>query len=153
MSVQISIETYLDDAPARAQQNELEIKNEKIAVAIEENKKAAKESFNQVMGYMRGTYMMLQGVSQVMGVSIPQVFSGMVSVAISTIGTYKAIAAAIAATGPAGWIQATLMFSSLITAIISLNAAMTGQEDLSRMVGGLNTTLHGISALIGSVNF
>ena len=115
-------------------------------------KEKTTESFNEVLGMMRASYMMISGLSQALGGGLSQVFSSMFSVAISAIATYKAIAAAMAASG-VGAIQAVVMFSSLITAITTLATAMEGETEFSKRLTGLNTTLHGISSIIGSLNF
>lgn len=115
-------------------------------------KKKVEESFNEVMGYMRASYQMISGISQVMGGGLSSLFTSMYSVAISAIGTYKAIAVAMAASG-VGTAQAILMFSSLATALVSLYSAATGQKELLKRVSGLNTALHSISSLIGYMAF
>ncbi len=141
-----------DATPAKETITEVNEQVEKTLEKVKNLKKEQKKSFNEVMGMMRASYMMVSGLSQVLGGSLPQVFSSMFSVAISTIATYKAIAAAMAASG-VGTIQAIVMFASLITALFNLSAAMTGQTELSDRIGGLNTTIHGISSIIGSLNF
>lgn len=150
MSLQLKIDAFLDDTQAKQQQNELELKNEKIKEAIDENEKRTKEAFTQTMAAMRAGYMMISGIAGAIGGSMGQVFSAMYGAAVSAIGTYQAIAAAMAASGPAGWIQAGLMTMSLITAISSLVGVMTGQEELSKRLSGLNMALHGISGLYDS---
>ena len=149
MSLQISIETYLDDAEIRAQQAELKRENEKIAQAIEQNEKATKDAFNKSMAAMRAGYMVLSGMTQAMGGSMSQAFSAIYGIAMASIGTYQAIAAAMAASG-VGTVQAILMTSSLITAIIQLGAVALGQEDFSRQIGGLNMALQGIGQSISA---
>lgn len=114
---------------------------------------ATQKSFNEVMGMMRASYMMITGVSQAVGGTLSQVFASMFEIAISAIGTYQAIAAAMAATGPAGWIQAGIMTTSLLVAGINLATLAEGQSELSRRISGLNMSLHGISSMIGEVNF
>ena len=153
MSVQLALTAFLEDSQAKAQQAELERKNEEITDTIEQNKEATQKSFNEVMRYMRAGYLMISGISRVLGGGMTQVFSSMYMVAMSTIGTYKAITAAIAATGPVGWIQASIMSISLITATSSLISIMAGQRDLSTKIRGVNMALHGISGIIGAFNF
>ncbi len=174
MSVQISIETFLDDALARAQKREWDIElertneaigetneaigetNEAIGEtneAIGETSKRAKEAFNEAMAAMRASYMMVSGIAQVMGTSMGAMFSSLYGTAVAAIGTYKAIAVAMAATGPAGWVQAGIMFTSLIAAGVSVVEIMSGQTELSRRISGINMALHGISSMIGSINF
>lgn len=149
MSLQISIETYLDDAQARAQQAELEAKNEQIKAAIEENKKATKAAYSEAIGAMRASYMLISGISQVIGTDMMSMFSAVYGVAVAGITTYQSIAAAMAASG-VGAVQAGLMTSSLIAALVSLGAVMTGQTELSRRIGGINAGLQAIGQSISS---
>lgn len=151
--MQLSIETYLDDTRARAQQAELVEKNEQISAGINENEARTKEAFKMTLGAMRASYMMVSGLSQVMGEGMGQAFSAIFGIATSAVATTSAIAAALAASGPAGWAQAGLMMSSLITAMVQLVAISTGQADLASTVGGINMTLHGIGSMIGAINF
>ena len=143
MSLQISIEAYLDDAPIRAQQAELERENEKITEATNENKKKTKEAFDAAMSAMRASYMMVSGITQVIGGDMGAIFSSFYGMAVAGITTYQSIAAAMAASG-VGAVQAALMTSSLIAAMVSLGAVMTGQTELSRSVSGINMGLQGI---------
>ncbi len=153
MSLQVTIEAFLDDADARAKQRELESKNEMIAEAIEANEEASRISFDKVMGAMRASYMMMSGIAQVMGTSMGEMFTTVFGVAISAIGTYEAIASAAAATGPMGWIQAGIMFASLAVAGINLAGLVVGQDLHTQQINGLIMTLQGFSQMIGSFNF
>lgn len=135
----------LGDANVRIEETE-----EKAVDALESVEEQAQKSFNNVMGMMRVSYLMISGMSRVLGGGMTQIFSSMYITAISAIGTYKAIAAAMAASGPAGWLQATIMTLSLITATSSLVSIMAGQRELSTQIRGINMTLHGISTLIGA---
>lgn len=141
-----------DASPAEETLAEVEESAERVLEKVREVKEEQERSFEEVLGMMRASYMMITGVSQAMGGDLPQVFSSIFSMAISSIATYKAIAAAMAASG-VGAAQASIMFASLITAIASLMTGMAGEAELSRRITGLNTSLHGISALIGSINF
>ena len=125
----------------------------KIVDLIEETEKRTKEAFAQSMGAMRAGYMVISGITQAMGGSMSQAFSAAYGIAMASIGTYQAIAAAMAATGPAGWLQATLMTSSLIAAIVQLGAVAVGQEDFATQIAGLNMTIQGIGSLLGEFNF
>lgn len=149
MSLQMSIEAYLDDAEARRAQAELEAKNLEIQQGIEENEKRTKEAFDESMNAMRASYMIITGVTQAVGGSMSQAFSAMYGVAVAGIGAYQSIAAAMAAV-PGGQIQAALMTSSLIAAIVQLAGVLSGQEKLSRSVNRINSALHGIGMMIGS---
>lgn len=149
--MQLLISTYLDDAPARAQQAELEEKNREIALAIEANEKNTKEAFDLAMSAMRASYMVVSGLSQAMGGGMSQAFSAMYGIAMAGIQTTMSIAAALAASGPAGWVQASMMMTSLITAIVQLGAVLTGQDDLSRAVGGLNMSIQGIGGMLNMI--
>lgn len=126
---------------------------EKQSQLVEDVQEEAVRSFNEVMGFMRASYLMISGVSRILGGEMSQTFSLMYSVGVSAIGTYQAIAAAMAATGPQGWIQAGLMMISLTTATASLVSILAGQRELSTKIRGINMSLHGISALIGDMYF
>ena len=152
MSIQINIETYLDDAEARAQQAALELKNKKIAEAIEENEKKTKEAYQQSLNVMRASYMMVSGLSQVMGKGMGQIFSTLYGVAVAGITTYQSIAAAMAAV-PGAQLQAALMTISLITALVSLAGVASGQTELASRVAGLNMTIQGIGGLLNNMSF
>ena len=152
MSIQINIETYLDDAAARAQQAALEAKNEKIAEAIEQNEKKTKEAYQQSLNVMRASYMMVSGLSQVMGKGMGQIFSTLYGVAVAGITTYQSIAAAMAAV-PGAQLQAALMTISLITALVSLAGVASGQTELASRVAGLNMTIQGIGGLLNNMSF
>ncbi len=151
--MQISIETYLDDAPARAQQAALEAKNAEIKNAIEENEKATKEAFNKSMAAMRSGYMIISGITQAMGGTMSQAFSAIYSIGMAGIQTASAIATALAASGPAGWIQAAMMAASLVAALVQLGAVAAGQEDFARQIGGLNMSIQGIGGLLDNMDF
>jgi len=150
MSLQISIEAYLDDAAARAQQDELEVRNENIKRAIEENEERTKEAYNYAISAMRGSYMIISGITQAIGGSMAQTFTAMYGVMVSGVQTASAIAAALAASGPAGWVQASLMTMSLASALVSLGAVVSGQTQLSRQFSGLNMAVQGIGGMISS---
>ena len=153
MSLKISVDAVLDDSQAKSQQAELEVANEKIANAITENEKKTKEAYQLSLGAMRASYMMVSGISQVIGGGMGQIFSTLYGVAVAGITTYQSIAAAMAASGPAGWIQATLMTSSLIAALISLGGLAAGQTELASQVSGLNMVIQGFGGLLDSMPF
>ena len=123
-----------------------------LVKATEEVEKQSVQSFKEVQGMMRASYMMVSGLSQVLGGDMAKIFSSIYGVAVSAIGTYKAIATAMAASG-VGAFQAAIMFSSLVTATIQMGSIMMGQTELSRRVHGINTALHGISGLIGVIGY
>lgn len=150
MSLQISIETYLDDAEARAQQAALEAKNEKIKEAIEENEKRTKESFDKAMGAMRAGYMVISGMTQAMGGSMSQAFTAMYGIAMSSIQLYSALTPAIGAVNP---VAATMMAISLISAIASLGAVAAGQEEYARAIGGITMTIQGFGGFLDAMPF
>ena len=131
----------------------VETVEEKASDMVDNVEAKAQESFEHVMNMMRASYLIISGVSRVMDQGMSQTFSSMYMVAVSTIGTYKAIAAAIAASGPAGWIQAAIMLISLATATSSLASVVTGQRELSTQLRGVNMALHGIQSLMGDMYF
>ena len=153
MAEKITIETILDDAQARAQQAALETKNKEINKTIEENEKRTKEAFAVSMNAMRAGYMVISGITQAMGGTMSQAFSTIYGLALASIGTYQSIAAAMAATGPAGWIQAGLMVASLATALVQLGVVAAGQEDFAAQIGGLNMVVQGIGGMINKYGF
>ena len=104
------------------------------------------------MGAMRAGYMVISGMSQAMGGGMSQAFSAIYGIAMAGIGTYQAIAAAMAASG-VGTLQAVMMTSSLITAIAQLGAVTMGQEDLAQQLGGLNMSIQGIGGLLNNMDF
>ena len=93
--------------------------------------------------------MMVTGISQVIGGGMGAIFSSLYGLAVSTIQLYSAIAAAQFFV-PGMQMQSVLMVASLITAIVSLAGVLTGQQELSSRVSGLNTTLQGLGGLISS---
>ena len=146
------IEITIDAEPLKRElatvQAEIEKTKEdaiELAEAVEEK---TTKSFKEVMGFMRMSYLMISGASRVIGGGMSQVFSSIYMVGMSAIATYKAIAAAIAATGPAGWVQAGIMTVSLITASTSLASILLGQRELSTKIRGINMMLHGLSSMI-----
>lgn len=152
MSTQISIEAYLDDAPARAQQAKLRAENEKINQALEETEKRSKNAFDNAIGAMRASYMMVSGVTQMIGGSMGQLFSSLYAVAVSSIQIFSAIAAAQFFV-PGMQMQSILMMASLMTAITGLAGFLSGQQILAGQVSGLNMSLQGLSQLIGGFHF
>lgn len=150
ISLQISIETYLDDAQARAQQAELVTKNEQIKAAIEENKTETKKAYGQAISTMRSSYMIMSGISQAIGGSMAQTFTAMYGIMVSGVQTAAAIAEALASSGPAGWTQAALMGMSLAAALVSLAGVATGQTKLATQFGGFNMAVQGIGGMISS---
>ena len=95
---------------------------------------------------------MMSGVTQAMGGSMEQVFTAMYGVAVSMISTYQAIAAAMAASGT-GTLQAVIMTTSLITAVSTLVASMTGQAEFATGVSGVTTALYGLESFISVFDF
>lgn len=147
----VDVDTTEADQKIDQLNDKIENTKENLLKTSQEVEEKTQESFNEVMGMMRASYMVLTGVGQAVGATMGQIFSSIFSITISTIQTFQAIAAAIAAGG--GWVQAALMTSSLVTAIINLTAAMSGQEELSARVSGFNTMLQGIGGLLDSMNF
>lgn len=153
MSIQLTLTAFGDFSEVKVQQAILEARNQKIDEAIVEHDLRLKESFNNAMGVMRASYMMVSGFAQVMGTSMSQIFSSMYGAAVATIGTFTAIADAIAASGPWGWIQAGIMFAALMTALVGLGNMMDGQQKLGSQFSGLNMSMQGFLQLIASFNF
>lgn len=152
ISLQISIETYLDDAEARKQQAELEAKNEKIAAAIDANEKATKEAYNKAMGAMRASYQIISGFTQILGGSMGAAFGAIYGVGYAAITMYQAIAAAQFFV-PGMQMQSILMTMSLVSAMISLGGVIVGQMELANKVNGIQQMLVGINGLMGAFNW
>ena len=152
MSIQINIETYLDDAAARAQQAALEAKNQKIAGAIKQNEKDSKVAFEKTMSAMRASYQVIGGISQILGGSMGAAFGAIYGVGYAAITMYSAIAAAQFFV-PGMQVQSALMVMSLITAAASLAGVIAGQTDLSSKVGALNQVISGIGGYLNSMDF
>jgi len=150
--VNLEVDTTEAERKIEALRDNVEATETKLVQMGNEVEKQTEQSFNEVLGMMRASYAMVSGIAQATGGNMAAIFSSMYSVAISVIGTYQSIAAAIALT-PGGQLQAALMSMSLISAIASLVATMTGQEELARRVAGLNSALHGIGSMIGVINF
>lgn len=126
--------------------DDIEAKNVKATLSVV---KQTKKSFDEVVGMMRASYMMVSGITQVIGGDMGQMLSAVYGAAVAGITTYQSIAAAIAASG-VGTFQAIIMTSSLIAAMVSLSGVMTGQTELSRRVAGINMGLQGIGQSISS---
>ena len=130
-------------------QNRIDGTQDKIVSMAKTTESQTKESFKAVVDMMKTSYMLVQGITQVIGGDLGQMFGAIYGVAVAGISTYQAIAAAMAASG-VGTVQAILMMSSLIAAGASLGAIMTGQTELSRRVGGINMTLQALGQSISS---
>lgn len=122
-------------------------------MAVKNVEEETAKSFQEVIGMMRASYMMVTGVAGVIGKDMGQIFSAMYAVASGAIQTSAAIAAALAASGPAGWIQAGLMGMSLAVASISLVGVMSGQKDLAQKISAFNMILQGFGGMIDSMSF
>ena len=152
MSLQLILTAMGDFSEVEVQQAIAEVRNEKISQATDENEKRTKEAFEASIGAMRASYMMISGMSQLMGGSMGQIFSSLYGIAVSTIEVFSAIAAAQFFV-PGMQMQSLLMVASLASAIVSLAGVMTGQTELSRRVSGLTMSLQGYSQLIGVMSF
>jgi len=145
-----AIKAILDDSILRQMigQREWEIQQ------IEDAQKAAEEKNREIMNNLwqgiRSSYMMMYGLARAFDVGMSQAFFAAHSTIVATIGTYKAIAAAVAASSPAGWIQAGIMYASLITAIFGLVGVMAGEKQFGRQMRGLTTALHGAGGMVHS---
>ena len=148
----LDVDTTEGDRRVDELRDKIEDTEQKLVQMGNSVEKETERSFNEVLGMMRASYAMVSGIAQATGGNMAAIFSSMYSVAVSVIGTYQAIAAAIALT-PGGQLQAALMSMSLISAIASLVSTMTGQDELARRVAGLNSALHGIGSMIGVINF
>lgn len=152
MSIQMILTAMGDFSEVEVQQSIVEARNERINQALEETDKRAKEAFEAALGAMRASYMMVSGFAQIIGGSMGQIFSSMYAIAVSSIQLFSAIAQAEFFV-PGMQMQSVMMMASLLTAITSLASVMTGQTELASRVSGLNMSLHGISEMIGAINF
>jgi len=154
MCERINLDLEISDAERKIDTLDNKIKNTEgnIKALAESTEKRTQESFNEVMGMMRVSYTMVSGLTQALGGKMEAIFGSVFAVAIQSIMTYKAVAAAMALV-PGAQLQAGLMFASLTTAIVSLVGAATGQEELSRRVAGLNMTIQSFGGFLAGVNF
>ena len=150
--ITLDIDTTEGERKLDALNDKIEDTEDKLTDMAENVEEQTEKSFNEVMGMMRASYMIISGVSQAVGGNMSQIFSSIYGVAVSAIGTYQAIAAAMAASG-VGAPQAIIMSISLATAIAGLVATMTKQTELGQRIRGLNMALHGISSLIGDAYY
>ena len=150
--IELDVDTTEADRKIDALDGKITVTGEKLIEMGDDVERETKKSFQQVVGMMRASYMMVSGIAQVTGGSMEAIFSSMFSIAISAIGTYQSIAAAMAAV-PGGQIQAAMMTISLATSVASLIAGMAGQEEMARRISGLNMALQGIGGMINNLNF
>ena len=148
----LDLETSEAERKIDAIDNQIKDTGEKLTEMAKKVKQQTQDSFNEVMNMMRVSYTMVSGLTQALGGSMEPIFGSVFSVAIQSIMTYKAVAAAMALV-PGAQLQAGLMFMSLTTAIISLVGAATGQRELSRRVAGLNMTIQSFGSFLAGVNF
>ena len=151
----MSIEAFLDDYPIRLQQAELERKNKEIARVTEENEMRIEQSFKQARTAMRAGYMMISGMTQVMGGSMSQAFTAMYGVITSGIQTYGAIATAAEALGMGtlnAWMvaQAAVAIVSLITAGVGLAGIMVNMDKFTKTLNGITMILQGWGGMVDS---
>ena len=130
-------------------QNRIEETGGQMVSMAKTTEKQTKESFKAVVSMMRTSYMMVQGITQIIGGDMGQMIGAIYGVAVAGITTYQAIAAAMAASG-VGTVQAVMMSSSLVAALVSLGGVMTGQTEISRRVGGINLSLQTLGQSISS---
>ena len=121
----------------------------KIAKNVEKQTEA---SFKDVRSMMRASYAMVSGLTQVIGGPYAQIFANMFGIAMSAIGVWQGIAAAMEASG-VGTAQGILMTASLLGSIMSLATGLTGQTELSKQISGLTLTLQGFGSLLDSMPF
>lgn len=133
----------LEEAELKAQ----EILEEADKVT-EEVQQKAKMSFNQVMLMARGAYMVTAGLIRATGGTVSTVFRMVISAAISAVATLYPILTAQLTTPMA--IQASIGLINLGIAGIAIDAAIRKQAELSRGMMAINTTLHGMSMMVGS---
>lgn len=178
MSEEIKLKVRIADGEAKAVLSNLGLKNKQLQQEIEttgqtadeayvkgteaeeqaemakkaaaEARKRANEAMQETMTMMRTSYLLFAGMGRIMGGGMTLMFRTMYSIGMSAVGTYKAISVAMAATGPAGWVQAAVMAGSLAVASAQLVGVLTGQQELTRNMRGFNMMLHGIGGMIGS---
>ena len=146
----VRIEARLDTTYLKQEIEEVE---GKIGRALETTKLVDEKitrSFNDVMTTARTGYMLMAGMARIMGTGMTEIFRTSYQIIVGAIGAYSAMAAAEAAKGPIGWVQAALMWASVAAAGVRLVAIASGQTDLSRQMRGVWMGLHGISSMLGS---
>lgn len=153
MSIQLILTAMGDFSDVEIKQAIAIAKNKEIKQAIEENEAKTLAAYNHAIAGMRASYMMVSGVAQTMGGSMADMFSAMYGIVTSGIQTTAAIASALYASGPYGWVQAAMMTASLITAVVNLGALQSGQTELARQVSGVNMAIQGMGSMIGMCGF
>ncbi len=148
MTLQLTISAFFETSVFDAQTAARERRIQGLLNGLEQVDQKTKMSFNKVMNVMRGSYMIVSGITRVIGGGFSRVFQGVWSAITSAILANKAIAAAVAASSPWGWIQAGVMLASLTMASMNVAALMSGQKNIARQARGLNFALHGISSMI-----
>ena len=148
-NVELGIEATEANRVLDGLQAKIEDTGTKIVSMATTTEKQTEESFKAVVSMMRTSYLLVQGLTQVIGGDMGQMIGAIYGVAVAGISTYQAIAAAMAASG-VGTLQAVLMTSSLITAMVSLGGIMAGQTELSKRVGGINMSLNVLGQSISS---
>ena len=125
---------------------------ESIIATTKATEEATEKSFKQVRGMMRASYMMVSGLTQVIGGPFGAIFGSMFGIAISAIGVWEGIATAMKASG-VGLAQGIIMSASLITSLMSLLTGLAGQTELAGQISGLTLTLQGFGGMLDAMPF
>lgn len=148
--IQMSIEAFIDQSYVRDVQQEITTRAEHNAALIEENKKQQAASFHSIMANMRGAYLVMTGMSRVLGGGMTMMFRTMYTMGTSLIATYTTVAAALEGI-PGAQIQATLALAGLAFASAQLTGVITKNQELTQNMRGIYMALHGISGMMGSM--
>ena len=147
----IPLTVYIDRTHWNAQMALLVADITGLNANVEVVKTKIKKNKFRLIQLIQSSYMMIYGFSRILGGGMSQVFFSIHGATTAAIATYKSIATAITASGPWGWIQASIMFASLGSALISLKEVMGGQKKIGRTIRGITTGLHGLGGVIHSM--
>ena len=154
MSLQLGIVGYLESQELDQQIAEKRAEIAELHAGVDAVDEASEKSFVSLMGVMRTSYLMFSGMGRILGGGMTMAFRSMYNIGMSAVGTYSAIAAAMAATGtPWDVVKSLIMITSLGLAQGQLVSVLAGQNQLTQQVRGLNMMLHGLSGLIRSSSY
>lgn len=145
----IDIIVEVDTSELEAAEEKAEEIIETQEETIEEVEKKAHMSFNKVMLMARGAYMITAGIIRATGGTVSTMFRMAISAAISTAAFMYPLLTAESLT-PGMQVQAAIGLINLAIAMEAIGMAARQQQELARGMMAINTTLHGMSMMLGS---
>ena len=145
----INIRIHIDDSELKTAKAEAEEYEEETPKMIEDVETKAKVSFRQVMLMARGAYMLTAGIIRATGGTVSTMFRMAISAFISAAAVMYPLLSAQAML-PGQQIQAGIGIGNLMIALMAIEAARTQQEGMARQLMAINTSLHGMSMMLGS---